>query len=254
VTKRDNAPVGAPCWIDIMSSDTGKSRAFYGDLFGWTSEDTGPEFGGYINFFKDGVNIAGCMAAQPGGVANVWSIYLAVNDAKATCDAAFEHGGSVMVPAMDVGDLGTMGVLVDPGGAVIGIWEPKSHQGFGFIDEPGAPSWFELFTRDYDKALDWYRTVFGWKTSEVGDSPEFRYTTLGEGDDALAGVMDASEFLPEGVPAHWSVYFHVADAEAAVKKVRNLGGTTIQGPEDTPYGKLATVADATGTLFKLRQT
>jgi predicted enzyme related to lactoylglutathione lyase len=33
---------------------------FYGGLFGWTSEDAGPEYGGYINFSKDGVQVAGC--------------------------------------------------------------------------------------------------------------------------------------------------------------------------------------------------
>ena len=35
--KLDGVPTGALCWIDLMSSDTDKSRAFYGDLFGWTS-------------------------------------------------------------------------------------------------------------------------------------------------------------------------------------------------------------------------
>ena len=40
---RDVAPIGAPCWIDLMSSDTDKSRAFYGELFGWTSEAAGEE-------------------------------------------------------------------------------------------------------------------------------------------------------------------------------------------------------------------
>jgi hypothetical protein len=32
----------------------------------------------------------------------------------------------------------------------------------------------------------------------VSDTPEFRYTTLGEGEGQLAGVMDASGFLPDG--------------------------------------------------------
>ena len=35
---RDIAPTGAPCWIEIFSSDTDKARAFYGSLFGWESE------------------------------------------------------------------------------------------------------------------------------------------------------------------------------------------------------------------------
>src|SRR5438552_7262514 len=58
--KRDAAPVGAPCWVDLFTSDTNKSRTFYGELFGWTAEEAGEEFGGYITFFKDGVGIAGC--------------------------------------------------------------------------------------------------------------------------------------------------------------------------------------------------
>lgn len=45
---RDETPFGAPCWIDLYTSDPDASRSFYGDLFGWTSEDAGEEFGGYI--------------------------------------------------------------------------------------------------------------------------------------------------------------------------------------------------------------
>ena len=85
----------------------------------------------------------------------------------------------------------------------------------------------------------------------MGDSPEFRYTTLGEGEEQLAGIMDASGFLPEGVPAHWSVYFRVDDTDAALKQAVELGGTVVVPAEDTPYGRLATAADPTGAVFKL---
>ena len=40
--------------------------------------------------------------------------------------------------------------------------------------------------------------------------------------------------------------------DAAVAKVKELGGTIVQGPENTPYGILASCTDATGALFKLR--
>ena len=101
--KRDAAPIGAPCWIDLFTSDPDRSRAFYGELFGWTSEDAGPEYGGYINFSKDGVLVAGCMRNDgSAGTPDVWSVYLAIDDAEATVDAATAHGGQVIVPAMDV--------------------------------------------------------------------------------------------------------------------------------------------------------
>ncbi len=64
--------------------------------------------------------------------------------------------------------------------------------------------------------------------------------------------MDATAFLPEGVPAHWSVYWEVDDADASVNKVKALGGSVVMDVDDTPYGRIATVADTAGAQFKLR--
>jgi predicted enzyme related to lactoylglutathione lyase len=235
-----------------MTSDTQRSRQFYAELFGWAAEEPNEEFGGYFNFTKDGVRVAGCMASQPGdGVPDVWSVYLATDDATKTVDAARTNGAQVYVEPMQVGELGTMAVVADPGGASIGMWQPGLHRGFGRLNESGVPSWFELHTRDYDTAVDFYRDVFRWDTHVASDTREFRYTTLAHGDGWLAGIMDASAFLPEGVPAHWSVYFGVDDADAALARIVDLGGAIVMAAEDTPYGRLATATDPNGAQFKL---
>jgi predicted enzyme related to lactoylglutathione lyase len=192
------------------------------------------------------------MASQPEmGVPDVWSVYLATDDAGKTVDTAAANGAQVVVHAMAVGDLGTMAVLTDPGGAGIGVWQPGLHKGFGTFGEPGTPSWFELHTRDYEAAVEFYRNVFRWNTEVASDTPELRYTVLIHGDDQLAGIMDASAFLPEGVPARWFVYFGVEDADAALAKIVDLGGSVVMAAEGTPYGRLATAADPTGAQFKL---
>ncbi len=77
--RRDNTIPGAPCWIDLMTSDPTKARAFYGELFGWTSEEGGPEFGNYITFSKDGGPIAGAMhndgsSGAPDGVVHLSAV------------------------------------------------------------------------------------------------------------------------------------------------------------------------------------
>ncbi len=250
--KRAVAPFGAPCWIELFTSDPDKVRPFYGELFGWTSEEAGEEYGGYINFSKDGVLVAGCMRNDgQSGTPDLWSVYLATEDAETTAKAAVANGGEVVVPPMEVMDLGSMLVLTDVGGAAIGAWQPGSHKGFGVLAEPGAPAWFELQTRDYDASVQFYRDVFEWDTHVASDMPEFRYTTLGEGDGALAGLMDASDLLPEGVPANWAVYFNVDDADATLAKVAELGGSVSLAAEDTPHGRLATAADPTGAVFKI---
>jgi len=252
VPHRDEAPIGAPCWIELFSSDTERSRAFYGALLGWSSESAGDEYGGYINFAKDGQLVAGCMRNDgSSGAPDVWTVYLATDDAKATVDAAAAHGGSVLVPAMDVLELGTMALVTDAGQAAVGLWQPGLHKGFGVVSEPGAPSWFELYTRDYDAAVGFYRDVFRWDAHPVSDTDEFRYTMLGDGDGGLAGIMDATSMLPEGVPAHWSVYFGVHDTDAALEQIVELGGTVVEPAADSPYGRLAAATDPTGAGFKL---
>jgi uncharacterized protein len=252
MTRPTSLPTGAPCWVDLASSDQDKSTAFYGELFGWTVHDPGPDYGGYLQFHKDGLIVAGCMHnGGQLGTPDGWSIYLASDDAEATCAATEANGGQVLVPAMDVLDLGRMAIITDVGGAMIGVWQPGEHKGFGILAEPNTPGWFELHTRDYDPTVAFYKTVFGWDAHTTGDSPEFRYTTLFEGESQAAGIMDASGFLPEGVPAQWSVYFQVDDTDKALEQITALGGSTVQPAEDTPYGRLATAADTTGGVFKL---
>jgi uncharacterized protein len=251
MTERPDFPIGSPCWADLMSSDIDRAKEFYGSLFGWTSETAGEEYGGYMNFSKDGELIAGAMTAMPEGASDVWSLYLRTDDAAATTKAATTHGGSVMVEPMAVGPLGTMAVLFDAGQAVIGMWQPGEHGGFGRLTEPGTPGWFELQTREYAKSVEFYRDVFGWVPHTVGDSDEFKYTTLGKDEEGRAGIMDASGFLPDGVPSHWVVYWSVADADAALQQIGDLGGSTIMAAHDTPYGRLATAADPMGAMFNL---
>jgi len=250
--QRDAAPLGAPCWIELFTSDPDRSQEFYGQLFGWTAESSGEEYGGYIRFSKDGQLVAGCMRNDgQSGTPDLWSVYLATDDAQATTDAAAAHGGQVVVPAMEVPQMGSMAFVTDAGQAAIGAWQPGSHKGFGVLDEPGAPGWFELHTRDYDASVQFYRDVFKWDTHVASDTPEFRYTTLGEGDAQLAGIMDAAAMLPEGVPAHWSIYFGAEDVDATLAKVVELGGSVIRPAEDTPFGRLAQAADPTGAAFKI---
>ena len=244
--------VGAPCWIDLYSSDTDRATAFYGALFGWTAEPPEEGFGGYFTFTKDGKHVGGCMHNDgQTGLPDVWTVYLMTDDIEATAAAAPANGGRVDLAPMKIAENGSMAMLADPGQAPVGVWQPGTQKGFEVRNEIGTPNWFELYTRDYDATVAFYRNVFRWDAHVAGDTPEFRYTTLGEGDNQLAGIMDAAAFLPEGAPAAWSIYFGVTDADTALERIVELGGRVVQPAQDTPYGRLAQAADPTGTLFKL---
>ncbi|KQN88931.1 VOC family protein [Arthrobacter sp. Leaf69] len=245
---------GAPCWIDLMTSDTGKAKEFYGELFGWTFETGDQEkYGGYIMAAKNGKPVAGIMQKQEdqAGFPDVWSTYLRTDDASATVSSAAEHGGQIYLQPMDVPDQGRMAMVADATGASIGVWQPGEMKGYGLAAEPGTPAWHELHTKEYATAVKFYQDVFGWDTDVMSDTPEFRYTTLGAGDAAKAGIMDASGYLPAEVPSNWQVYFAVADADASIAKAQSMGARVVDGPDDSPFGRLATLADPTGAMFKI---
>jgi uncharacterized protein len=84
----------------------------------------------------------------------------------------------------------------------------------------------------------------------ASDEDDFRYTTFGKEDDALAGIMDGAQMLGDA-PSSWSVYFAVDDTDATLQKVEQRGGATVVPGMDTPYGRLATATDVTGAVFKL---
>ena len=248
----DTIPTGAPCWVDLFTTDPDKSVAFYSELLGWSHEDAGEDFGHYINFSLGDARVAGAMRNDgSSGQPDAWSTYLLVEDAEKALETAEAEGGQIVMGPMEIGEIGVMGMVIDPTGAAIGIWQAKEHPGFGVLAEPGAPGWFELHTKAFPKAIAFYRNVFGWDVTDVSDSDEFRYSTLGKDDQARAGVMDARGYLPEGAPSFWTVYFAVADVDASVAKAVQLGATVVDEATDTPYGRLVGLTDVTGAYVKL---
>ncbi|MHB1818297.1 MAG: VOC family protein, partial [Streptosporangiaceae bacterium] len=97
------------------------------------------------------------------------------------------------------------------------------------------------------------RDVLGFEISPVSDTDDFRYFTFRVPglDEDLGGLMDSRRWVPAG-GAHWDIYWAVDDVAVAVERAQSLGATVKQGPESTPYGVLALLADPAGADFKLR--
>jgi uncharacterized protein len=64
MTNRPVAPTGAPCWVDLWTSDVEGSRHFYSELFGWQAGEPSSDHGGYFMFTRAGTPVAGAMGGM----------------------------------------------------------------------------------------------------------------------------------------------------------------------------------------------
>jgi predicted enzyme related to lactoylglutathione lyase len=239
---------GTPCWVDLGVADIATAGAFYTALFGWEVHPGPPEAGGYALCLKDGRQVAGLGPKMgPPEAPSTWTTYLATSNAESTAAKIKAAGGQVMMGPMDVMAQGRMAMAADPGGAAFGLWQARAHTGVQLANEPGALAWNENMSRDFDGNKAFYHSVFGYDFGDIGQGG-WRYATLKIGGTEVGGI---GELEGEGGRAHWLVYFAVTDTDAAAAQVGALGGITLRPAWDTPYGRMAVVADNHGASFAL---
>ena len=115
---------GVFVWDELGTTDADGAQRFYEEVFGWTTTDLGPEYGGYRTFSRGETGIAGLMALPDASMQPHWQPYVAVEDVDATAAKAAELGAATLVEPMDVPNVGRIAVLRDPQGATFGIIKP----------------------------------------------------------------------------------------------------------------------------------
>ena len=77
------------------------------------------------------------------------------------------------------------------------------------------------------------------------------YATLELDGSVVGGIGEISAGQPAETTASWGTYFGVADTDAVVVRVMELGGSLITPPVDSPYGRMAVVRDDQGAAFAI---
>jgi predicted enzyme related to lactoylglutathione lyase len=240
---------GTPCWVELFTQDRPASMEFYGAVFGWDYRVAPPEQHSYTEALLKGSTVAG-LITPPGNpdAPAAWVTYLATDDLAAALSAVQANGGQSLTGSIDVpGEEGIrVALCLDPAGGMFGAWEAKDRRGAQLANEPGTQIWNELMTGDPATARSFYAAVFGLEIS--GPVAEgFDYTTIRTGGRDVGGIGPAAD----GAAARWDTYFAVADTDASADVVRASGGVVVNGPADSPYGRMATCKDPQGAVFNL---
>ena len=112
------------------------------------------------------------------------------------------------------------------------------------VSSHGRFVWYELMTTDVETAKAFYANVVGWGTRDAS-APGLAYSLFTTEDSPVAGLMT----LPEGarrtgVAPQWMGYVEVDDVDAAVDRIKQLGGAVHVPPTDLPnISRFSVVAD-----------
>ena len=110
--------------IELTTSNLAAAKKFYKKLFDWKLPDMPMgEGAGVYTMIAPGKGPGGGMQAQPMPEAPVaWLPYVEVDDVKKSLAKAEKGGAKVILPLMDIGKNGIIGVFLDPNGAALGVW------------------------------------------------------------------------------------------------------------------------------------
>jgi uncharacterized protein len=267
MTEHNGYQHGVPCWVDTWQPDADAAVDFYKQLFGWEAEDTMPAGVGGKHYMcrLDGHDVA-AVASRPEQSPDVtaWTTYVWTDDVDQTVDRVTAEGGSVLMQPFDALDGGRIGVIADPAGAALGVWEPGAHKGAAVVNEPGAWSMSRLSTDDTEGAKRFYGDVFGWGHETFG--ARGAEMTLWEVSGYVGGLPEqpasrevVATMGPAGengdAPPHWGVDFWIADVDAAVERAADLGAKIVGGPYDIPEVGMrrAELVDPQGASLALTQ-
>ena len=111
--------------IELHADDVDAAKKFYGSIFDWDLKDS--DMGGGMMYTMLGVGKGtggGMMKKQMPNQPSAWLPYVEVADVNASLAKARNAGAQVVVERMEIGQgMGAFGVIVDPQGASLGLYE-----------------------------------------------------------------------------------------------------------------------------------
>lgn len=254
-----DVPRGRFVWYELMTTDVEAAKRFYGDVVGWTDvpfENAPMPYTIWMNGQAPVGGLMELMAEQRAqGVPPNWLIYISTPDVDDTLKRAVELGGNVLLEAHDIPEVGRIAVLADAQGAVFAAYRPvHPTPNDGGPPVSGQFSWHELAAADQGGAWDFYHTLFDWEKTGSADMGEAGlYQMFGADDVPWGGIFDKPPEMPG--PPFWLGYVRVSDLDAAVQRVRDLGGQVLVEPMEVPGGdRIAQCLDPQGAAFALHSS
>lgn len=125
-TAPDMTP-GLISWKELNTKDGPGAKKFYGEMFGWTTEEVDMGKGTYT-IFKTGENTVAGMLTYPPEMAHypvIWLNYVTVPNLEEALEKAVKLGAKIHKDVTEL-NIGRFAIIGDPQGAGLGLWQFKT--------------------------------------------------------------------------------------------------------------------------------
>ena len=112
--------------VELNTQDVAKAKSFYQAMFAWTLNDV--DMGGMTyTLINVGEGTGGGMMKHPmAGAPSMWLPYVLVDDIVAATAKAKSLGATIVLDVKEVAGEGSLAIITDPTGAMLGFWQPKA--------------------------------------------------------------------------------------------------------------------------------
>ncbi|HTZ09657.1 MAG TPA: VOC family protein [Acidimicrobiales bacterium] len=225
-------------YVSLWVPDVARAAAFFAAVLGW---DYGPASG------PQGRRVVGSAPHHGlwGGVPDsTLFLCFAVDDVDAAVARVRQAGGTAQAPVDE--PYGRVAECTDDQGTPFAVFTPPAGvpapRGPEHGRRQGDVAYITMEVVDSARARAFYGAVLGWEVAPGRVEDGWQLVDVRPGGGMSGGHPRATT-----VPMYL-----VDDIEAAVRRVRDAGGTATD-PEAQPYGVTATCADDQGTRFFLGQ-
>ncbi len=247
---------GSFVWADLVTTDRAGAVDFYTKLFGWTLRQVGRRADAYTLLLNAGRPVAGIVYRRPAPESKEtkgsrWIGLIAVTNINESVNAVTSAGGRLLIAPHKVGARGMQALVADSEGSPFGLisspsGDPRPEDTGG----PGSWIWVQLFSGKPADTGAFYHRALGYEVAEDTRTPRTDDFVLSTGGVARAGLTP----LPEGHGGRpgWLGYVHVANMEATIAGVQELGGRVLVPPQAARDSmQVAIIADPFGGAIGL---
>ena len=107
---------GRFCWVDLAATDAERAKAFYGQVFGWTSREQSANGGSFTRLLLSGQDVGSIFQMRRAhfehGMPSHWTPYIRVDNVQDAVRTAVSCGGKVIVRPFAVAGVARIALIL----------------------------------------------------------------------------------------------------------------------------------------------